>query len=347
MLTFPRIPERGDFAFQTLIAPYRVSAQTLADTRGYFGLRLTKHTAFGCVRDDEGHLYAFVRSLNSPTGTPNPMKFIYQSSRVDGRTLRIDKARTAAQAMTAMPDRALEGPPGDEAMRWSSVAGEPGNPWQVSALGHRITWREDGLYELSGKLMGEGFQWYLPGPEWGMFYVSQLYELTGTCEGRPVRGAMALDQPYMVEGGAIHFQKDPIVHNRKHVAWWSFVTVYQDGSWDTGSFMVGHERLGYAIFQNHRGELRTTTDVEAAVRHKADSWFAESIVVTVDGHAQWEFLPDRYGEMADFTGGFPVTAQQEGRWRRVGDTREPDRWFGWGESDRRNGTARNVLGSDA
>lgn len=342
MKTFPRIPERGDFAFQTLIAPYQVSGRALADTRGYYGLRLTKHTPFGCVRDDEGHLYAFVRSLNSPTGTPNPMKFIYQSSRVDGKTLRIDKARTAAQAMTAMPERALEG----DTMNWSSVPGEAGNPWLVSASGERIVWKEQGLFELSGDLMGKGFQWYLPGPEWGMFYVSQLYDLQGSCEGRPVRGAMALDQPYMVEGGAIHFQKDPIVHNKKHVAWWSFVTVYKDGSWDTGSFMVGHENLGYAIFQNDKGELRTTTDVEAQVVHQKGSWFAESVVITVEGKEQWEFLPDRYGEMADFTGGFPVTAQQEGRWRRVGDTREPDRWFGWGESDRRNGTARNVLGID-
>ena len=342
MKTFDRIPERGDFAFQTLIAPYKVSAETLADTGGYFGLRLTKHSAFGCVRDDEGHLYSFVRSLNSPTGTPNPMKFVYQSSRVDGQTLRIDRQRSASQAMTAMPERALEG----GSMRWSSVVGEEGNSWRVRASGERISWVEEGLFDLSGRLMGEGFQWYLPGPEWGMFYVSQLYELQGTCEGRAVRGAMALDQPYMVEGGAIHFQKDPIVHNKKHIAWWSFVTVYKDGTWDTGSFMVGHENLGYAIFQNEKGELRTTNDVEAVVRHKQQSWFAESIVVTVEGREQWEFLPDRYGEMADFAGGFPVTAQQEGRWRRVGDTREPSHWFGWGESDRRNGTARNVLGVD-
>ena len=342
MKTHLQIPERGDFAFQTLIAPYKVSAQAPSDSRGYFGLRMTKHSAFGCARDDEGHLYSFVRSLNSPTGTPNPMKFIYQSSRVDGKTLRIDKERTAAQAMTAMPERALDA----DAMHWRSVRDEAGNPWEVAASDEGIVWKEAGLFELAGSLMGEGFQWYLPGPEWGMFYVSQLYELRGVCEGRPVKGAMALDQPYMVEGGAIHFKKDPIVHNKKHVAWWSFVTIYKDGTWDTGSFMIGHDYLGYAIFQNEKGELRTTTDVEAIVKHKPGSYFAESIRVTVEGKEEWEFLPDRYGEMADFAGGFPVTAQQEGRWRRVGDTREPDRWFGWGESDRRNGTARNVLGAD-
>lgn len=50
--------------------------------------------------------------------------------------------------------------------------------------------------------------------------------------------------------------------------------------------------------------------------------------------------------MIDFVGGFPVTAQQEGRWQRVGDTRKPSHWLAWGESDRRNGSARNVPGTD-
>ena len=66
----------------------------------------------------------------------------------------------------------------------------------------------------------------------------------------------------------------------------------------------------------------------------------------LDGQETWEFLPDPKGRMTDFVGGFPITAQQEGRWRQVGDTREPDRWMAWGESDKRNGTARNVRGID-
>ena len=57
---------------------------------------------------------------------------------------------------------------------------------------------------------------------------------------------------------------------------------------------------------------------------------------------QWSFE----GKFAVFVGGFPITAQQEGRWRKVGDTREPDRWMAWGESDKRNGTARNVRGTE-
>lgn len=43
--------------------------------------------------------------------------------------------------------------------------------------------------------------------EWGTFYVSQLWDIAGVCEERPVKGAMALDQFYMAESGAIHFKK--------------------------------------------------------------------------------------------------------------------------------------------
>jgi len=342
MKNFKTIPQRGDFAYQTLVGPQQVSGRALHDLRGFFGLHLTKGMPFGVVRDDEGHMYAMVRALNAPGSTPNPTKFIYQSSRLDGQCIRMDKARMAKQAMTMFPERKLEG---DTAV-WASLAREDGSPWQITASGERMTWREEGLFDLQGPLIGTGMQWYLPGVDWGTFYVSQLYDMHGTCEGRPVKGVIALDQAYMPEGGAIHFQKDLVVNNKMHVIWWSFATIYKDGTWDAGSFMVGHDHLGYAIFQDHTGAVRATTDIEGLATHKPGSYFVDSARIVLDGKEEWEFLPDPRGEMRDFVGGFPITAQQEGRWRRVGDTREADRWMAWGESDRRNGSARNVRGAD-
>src|SRR5690606_2425950 len=139
--------------------------------------------------------------------------------------------------------------------------------------------------------------------------------------------------------------KDLVVNNKMHVIWWNFATLYKDGSWDAGSFMVGHDNLGYAIFQNEKGEIRCCTDIEGEVRHKDGSYFAESARIVVDGSEEWEFPPEAKGGMLDFVGGSPITARQVGRWRRVGDTREPDRWMAWGETDRRNGSAGNGRGS--
>ena len=281
MKTYKNIPERGDFVYQQLVGPCKTTGPTLNETRSFFGLLLSKSMPFGSVRDDEGHIYSFVRSVMAPTGTPNPTRFFYQSTRIDGQHIRMDTERMAKQALTPMPTQTLDG----DTVRWTSLPGEEGNPWLLEASAEHIKWVEEGLYELQGKPVGCGMQWYLPGVEWGTFYVSQLWSLSGVCEGRKVKGLMALDQVYMAEGGAIHFKKDLVVNNKMHVIWWSFATVYKDGTFDSGSFMV-------------------------------------------------------------FVGGFPITAQQEGRWRRVGDTREPDHWLAWGESDRRNGSARNVRGAD-
>lgn len=344
MRTFKTIPDRGDFAYQCLVAPQKVSGAKLFELRDHFGLKLTKHMPFGCVRDDEGHIYAFVRALNAPGSTPNPTKFIFESTRLDGEHLRIDKAAIGQRALTMFPERRYD--EASDSACWSNLKDDPGQPWQITASGKRLTWKEEGLFELAGPLLGQGMQWYLPGEDWGTFYVSQLYDLAGTLQGRKVKGLMALDQAWMAEGGAIHMSKDLIVNHKMHVIWWTFATVYKDGSWDSGSFIVGHDHLGYAIFQNDRGEVRTTTAIEGQVVHKPGSYFVESAKIVLEGDETWEFLPCAKGEMVDFVGGFPITAQQEGRWRRVGDTREPDRWFGWGESDRRNGTARNVRGAD-
>jgi hypothetical protein len=342
MRTFTTIPDRADFAYQCLVGPQKVSGAKLADLRDHFGLKFTKHMPFGCVRDDEGHIYAFVRAVNGPGSTPNPTKFLYMSTRVDGKNTRIDNDKITPRAMTMFPQRGLD----SDAAWWSSLPDETGQPWKISASASHFSWREEGLFDITGKLIGNGMQWYLPGVDWGTFYVSQVYDVAGTCEGRKVKGVIALDQAWMAEGGAIHFQKDLVVNHKMHVIWWTFATIYKDGSWDLGSFMVGHDNLGYAIFQNDKGEVRCTTDIEGQVRHKPDSWFVESARIVLDGKEEWEFLPDPKGEMLDFVGGFPITAQQEGRWRRVGDTREPDHWMGWGESDRRNGSTRNVRGSD-
>lgn len=342
MKLFTTAPERGDFAFQQLVAPYKVTGEALNGTRGYFGLLLSKSMPFGSVRDDDGNIYSFVRSVMAPTGTPNPTKFFYLTTLVDGRSLRMDHARMAERGVTPMPAQSFDG----EAVTWRNQPGDAGAPWEITASGDRMTWREDDLFELGGPLLGSGMQWYLPGVDWGTFYVSQVYDLSGTLDGKKVKGIIALDQVYMAEGGAIHYKKDLIVNNKKHVVWWTFATVYKDGSYDVGSILIGHDHLGYAILSDQSGVVRCTNDIEAEVVHKDGSYFAKSIRVVIDGAEEWEFLPDPKGEMVDFVGGFPITAQQEGRWRRVGDDREPDRWGAWGESDRRNGTARNVFGAD-
>src|ERR1700741_82789 len=126
MRTFTTIPDRADFAYQCLVGPQKVSGAKLADLRDHFGLKFTKHMPFGCVRDDEGHIYAFVRAVNGPGSTPNPTRFLYMSTRVDGKNTRIDKDKITPRALTMFPQRGLDG----DTAWWSSLPDETGQPWK-------------------------------------------------------------------------------------------------------------------------------------------------------------------------------------------------------------------------
>ena len=337
-----KLPPRGDFAFQQLVSPYQVTAEALADNRGFYGLLKSKGMPFGSVRSEDGEIFSMVRALMAPTGTQNPVNFLFLSTLIDKENIRIDQETTTKQARTELPVSGVK----DGKAFWHNQPGDTGNHWRVEANDKVFHWKEDNLFELNGELLGSGFQWYLPGVDWGTFYVSQMYSVKGEVMGRKVKGIISSDQVYLAEGGAIHSQKDLIVNNQMHVVWWNFATVYKDGTHDVGSFLVGHDNLGFAIIMDETGRIRTSYDIEGEAKHKHNSYFAESAKVVIDGEEEWEFIPDPRGEMTDFVGGFPPTAQQEGRWRRVGDTREPDHWMAWGETDRRNGTARNVRGTD-
>ncbi|PHR62098.1 MAG: hypothetical protein COA43_00180 [Robiginitomaculum sp.] len=342
MIHYDKIPQRGDFNFQTLVGPHKVSGKALHDTRGFFGLNYSKTSAFGCLYSDDGETFAAVRSLLGPQGVPNPITFLYLSTLIDGKNIRIDKELGAKQAMTLYPQTALDG----DIASWKNLEDDEGNSWHITASGDSFSWHEEGLYSLKGKLLGQGMQWYLPGVDWGTFYVSQVYAVEGVCQGRNVKGCIAMDQIYMAEGGAIHHKKDLIVNNNMHVIWWTFANIFKDGSYEFGSIMVGHDNLGFAIITNQDGKVTSTSNIEGLVTHKENSYFAKTAKIVIENGDEWEFRPDAKDEMIDFVGGFPVTAQQCGQWRRVGDERELDYWLGWGETDRRNGTARNVFGSD-
>jgi hypothetical protein len=109
MRTFKTIPERGDFGFQQLVGPHQVTGAAMAGSRGFFGLQLSKSSPFGSVRDEDGNIYSFVRSLLAPGGTPNPTKFFYLNNHVDGVNLRMDHEKMARQALTPMPVQTLDG----------------------------------------------------------------------------------------------------------------------------------------------------------------------------------------------------------------------------------------------
>jgi len=61
---------------------------------------------------------------------------------------------------------------------------KPGNSWKITAgRSEKLTWKEEACLELEGNCLGLACSGTLPGVEWGTFYVSQLWDISGTCEG--------------------------------------------------------------------------------------------------------------------------------------------------------------------
>jgi hypothetical protein len=340
---------RGHF-FQQMAGAHQPSARDMLPDRGYFGLQPSATFLYGCFRTDDGEMFELVRrfshhgankgitDLDEAIARP-PAMLLVQSTEVDpgGSCLRFDMERMQRAAVT---DDARIFMDGDEAV-WLPAEGAQGAGFEIRFAESTCSWVEEGMLSLQGKLIPPGLHWYMPGRDYGTYYVSQLFEVEGEFEGRKGRGMVAFDQTYMGEMGDLYKAKDLVMENAGHLVWYTWATRYKDGSVEGGHFMLGNGDLGFAVITDGK-EVVATRDIDGVVKRRQDSKFAEAISLTIDGE-EWEFLPDPRGTMPDMLRKHPPTPQQEGRWRRVGDTREPDVWFAWGETEPDHGERPSPL----
>lgn len=339
-----KFPHRGHFGWKTLLGAYEPDAEAMIDTSPIFGLDPEMTFAYGCLRTQAGDMYEMVRSIRArdreePEFAVALSGFVAQTTAGHGddcfHVMPLSaEAATSKHAVKELVEN-------DTKAVWRSAEnaptplGEPdGKAFAISCTGDTFSWTEEGVMEVTGKLIGPGLHWYLPEKDLGIYYVSLIFLCEGTVLGEPVRGIIALDQSYMQEGGIMYRRKCSLVGQEVHRLWYTWATVYKDGTIDAGHFQVGHGRSGFALLTDEKGEpyFSNHVDAEFQLREDADGrpW-PEHIRLDVEGQA-WEFVPDPKGTMPDLlTFIQSSTPQNEGRWRRVGDEREPDVWFAWGE----------------
>lgn len=322
-------PSRGNFGGKAVVGPHQPSASAMIDERTYFGLPRERTFFYGSLRDADGNLYEVVRGVaGKGFGGLNTL-FVQSSAGKD--TLHVIPAIGAAAATSEGAVAALEG--GDAV--WRSAPGAKGKPFRfsMSADGGAAAWFEQDVLDVKGTLMGPGLQWHVPDPDGSEFYVSQIYEMRGTILGKAVRGILALDQSYLPQGVLMYSGQDPLFRpDSHHRCWYTWATRYTDGSFDAGHFVLGTDRIGFALLTNEKGETTLSTDVSGDVHLMANDIWPERIDLSAQG-VDWEFIPDRKGRMPDLLGGNiqSVTPQNEGLWRRKGERRTPAVWFAWGE----------------
>ncbi len=293
------------------------------------GLPLSNTFIYGTLRDGEGTMFLPMRRIKGGDGGRE--RFLLQSS-LDADAIHV----LPVSRRSARSTDVVRGWDDDGCLRLESAPGVEGDSFKVTASADSFSWREGDTAEFEGRLVGPGLHWHLPDDVGGMYYASRLFEVEGNVLGREVEGFVALDDLYM--HGTVYVD-DILVGEEAEIAWYTWATRYEDGTLDGGHFLYGHNRLGFALLTNERGEVVATSDIRGEVTLDDGGSWPEGILLRAGGET-WEFLPDPRGRMVDL---MPIpNPQVEGRWRRVGDTRQPKHWFAWGEIAPGHGTSRRV-----
>ena len=342
-------PGLGNFGWQPLAAAFRTTAQEMASPPRLFGMAPEALYLWGSLRDAEGNLFSPMRRIpyDAPGAAPDARRRFFLQTTLDSPHYRLHPAGR----QSAVNDGCSPTVEGDKAV-WRSHPQAPGQPFLAEWSPDACRWTEGEVMDIRGKLVKPGLHWYLPGRDASMLYVAHIFEMEGECLGRPVRGFIGFDPNYMYEGGVVYQKRDALVQEKLEVSWYTWATRYKDGSIDAGHFMLGNDKFGFAILTDENEDVRFTYDVDGEVVLDPGGYWHNGVKLSALGE-DWEFIPDPAGRMPEL-GPIP-NPQVEGRWRRVGDTREPEVWFAWGESapghgqrpiDRQPGVGRRIAGAN-
>ncbi|MEO5599192.1 MAG: hypothetical protein ABIQ66_11290 [Novosphingobium sp.] len=321
-----KIPGMGEFAFQPVVGAFQPTLESMANLEPMMGMDPEGLYLWGTLRDEDGNMYCPMRRIpyDLPGAKKDARRYFYLQHNVGADHFKLDKIGRHS----APNDGHLFGREGDQLV-WRSHPDAPGNPFRAEWTPETCRWVEEGVMDISGTLIKPGLQWYIPSRTAAMSYVACIMLVEGTIMGRKVRGLIGFDVMYMYAGGECYVTKDALVQEKLELCWYTWATIYKDGTLEAGHFLIGNDLMGFAILTNEKGEVRFTYDVDCEVTFGPDNYWHTGIKAKVFGE-DYEFLPDPRGSMPEL-GPIP-NPQLDGRWRKVGDTREPEVWFAWGES---------------
>ena len=321
----PALPGRGEFGGQVVVGAFQPDAASMHADDRLFGMPPEALYLWGTLRDVEGDLHTIMRRIPHDGKPTSRRRLVVQSTIGGADALRMHPCGIDA-APHVDPIRELID---ENTIEWRSNPEASGKPFRARWANETCEWVEEGTFELTGTLVKPGMQWYVPGKRASMAYVATIYRLQGSIFDRPCEGLIGFDQIYMYEGGEVYQHLDPLIEDGLEHLWYTWATCYRDGSIDAGHFMLGNNRFGFAILTDEHQNVRHTTDVDGEVFYGDDEYWPIGARFRM-GSTEYEFLPDERGRMPDL-GPIP-NPQVDGRWRPVGDTREPEVWYAWGET---------------
>lgn len=249
---------------------------------------------WGTLRDEEGNMYCPMRRIpfDLPGAKPDTRRFFYLQHNVGADHFKLDKVGRHSAAndghLLEVHDRVI----------WRSHPDTPGEPFLAEWTPESCRWVEEGVMDIRGTLVKPGLQWYLPSRTAAMSYIACIMLMEGEILGRKVRGFISFDVMYMYPGGEVYKTKDALVQEELELMWYTWGTLYKDGTIDAGHFLIGNDLMGFGIVTNEKAEVRFTYDTDCEVTFGLDGYWHTGIKAKIFGE-DYEFLPDPRGSMPE------------------------------------------------
>ena len=116
----------------------------------------------------------------------------------------------------------------------------------------------------SGKIVVPPLQWYLPGPQSALLYISQTWLVDGELAGRRVRGFLFWEEAWMPPGGQLYVAKDPL-KDAEYLTWYSWANLWSDGSCEVGHFLFGQRDFHVGVTADSSGVVTSARTMDAVV----------------------------------------------------------------------------------
>ncbi len=319
----------GSFNCAALASGRRFDPAELLSDDPILGLHREAGYIWGTLRDDDGELYSVMRRIAPPnaaqgTGLSLPAKLIIVGTGTPEGHLQLRREPKGAVASTDIVRKPLN----DNGVRYESADGAPGRPMRLDLSDPDFSYVEEDVIDMTGRMVAPPLQWYLPGPQSALLYISHTWLVDGTLFGKPARGFLFWEEAWMPPGGQLYVHKDPL-HDAEYLTWYSWANLYHDGQCEVGHFLFGQRDFHVAVTADSSGKVTSARTMDAEIIRAEDGYWHDGIKYTIDG-VEWVCEPDPQGRMQGL--GKMPNPQQEGRIHRVDDTRIPDLHMAWGET---------------
>ncbi|MBF4997332.1 hypothetical protein IRT45_09195 [Nocardia sp. BSTN01] len=330
----------GGFGGRAIASGRRLDPRQWTSDEPILGLTREAGYLWGTVRDSEnGDIFSVMRRIppagvSGIAGTQSSMsnKLVVLSTIGGSGTMDIRREAKGAALSDALSRAAV-----DNGVRFHAPAGADSRALDLVLTTDSLTYSEEQLADVNGRLAVPGLQWFLTAGGASTLYLTQTWRVSGRLLGRPVDGFLFWEEPFMKPGARLYVDQEPL-HEVGYTTWYSWANEYDDGEIEVGHFLFGGNDFHVGVISSSVHGVRSVGSMSAAITRAEDGYWHAGLEYDLDGEA-WVAEPDPRGRMQ--LGPIP-NPQQEAQIRRRDETREIRTWMAWGETVPATDTPRAI-----